>query len=285
MVSLDIRPLRASFGATVHGVALDSLDEATFAAIHAAWLEYALLVFPLQHVGLEAQNAFARRFGELEFEAAPLSNVRKDGSLRADDGSDDVVAILRGNMDWHADSTYMPVQAKGAVFSAHVVPDAGGATEWADMRAAYDALDAEMRARIDGLCAHHSLQYSQGRLGHAHGQDSEYSGYGMTESDAPLRPLVKVHPETGRRTLAIGRHAFGIPGLPEAASEALLSELVDFACRPPRVVTHRWQAGDLVIWDNRCLLHRARPWDMTQSRVMYHTRIAGDPATESGRAA
>ena len=98
----------------------------------------------------------------------------------------------------------------------------------------------------------------------------------------PLRPLVKRHPVTGRRSLFIGRHAYGIPGLAEAESERLLDELLAFACQPPRVFAHRWQAGDVAIWDNRCVLHRARPWDPAEPRVMHHTRIAGDPATESG---
>lgn len=278
---LVITPCDASFGAVVTGIDLTALDSSALDALQAAWLEYALLIFPDQHLSIDAQNTFARHFGALEFEAAPLANVRRDGSLRPDDGSDDVVAILRGNMGWHMDSTYMPLQAKGAVFSAHVVPDTGGATEWADMRAAYDALDETTKARIADLAAHHSLAYSQGRLGHAHAEGSEYSGYGFGE-DAPLRPLVKVHPETGRPALVIGRHAYGIPGLGAEASERLLDELLEFACRPPRVVSHQWKAGDVVLWDNRCLLHRARPWNMSEPRVMYHTRIAGERASEAG---
>ena len=101
----------------------------------------------------------------------------------------------------------------------------------------------------------------------------------------PRRPLVKVHPETGRKSLLIGRHAHAIPGLPAAESEQLLDELVSFACQPPRVYHHRWTVGDAIIWDNRCLLHRATPWDMTQPRVMWHTRLAGDPVSEAALAA
>lgn len=279
----ELEPLPATFGARITGLDLAALDDAAFAALYDAWLEYALLIFPGAGLSTAEQVAFARRFGDMEFDIAPLSNVRKDGTLRADDGTDDVVKVLRGNMGWHADSTYMPVQAKGAVFSAHVVPEEGGETGWADMRAAYDALDDDLRRRIEGLSAHHSLVHSQAKLGHAHAADSEYSGYGF-HGEAPLRPLVKVHPETGRRSLLIGRHAYGIPGLEEAASERLLDELVAFACRPPRVYQHRWQVGDVVLWDNRCLLHRACPWDMSRPRVMYHSRIAGDPVTEAGLA-
>jgi alpha-ketoglutarate-dependent taurine dioxygenase len=277
---LVIEPLDATFGAVVTGLRLAELDAETFAALRAAWLDRALLVFPGQHLDSAEQDAFARRFGSLEFAAAPLSNVRSDGTLRPTDGSDDVVKILQGNMGWHADSTYMPVQAKGAVFSAQVVPPQGGETAWADMRAAYDALDDGLRARIEKLSAHHSLEHSQAKLGHAHGSDSSYSGYGFGQAGVPLRPLVKTHPETGRRSLLIGRHAYGIPGLSAAESEDLLATLLAFACRPPRLCEHRWQPGDVVLWDNRCLLHRGRPWDMSQPRVVLHTRIAGDPASE-----
>ncbi len=276
---IRVERLPATFGAVVTGVDLSRLDEGQFAGLHELWLEHALLIFPGAHLTNEQQVAFARRFGELEFDLAPLSNVRKDGSLRHDD--DDVVKVLKGNMGWHADSTYMPVQAKGAVFTAHVVPRSGGETGWADMRAAYDALDDELRARVDALSAHHSLYYSQAKLGHAPQPGSEYSGYGFHDQPPPLRPLVKVHPETGRRSLLVGRHAYGIPGLAAEESERLLEALVAFACQPPRIYHHSWSPGDAVLWDNRCLLHRARPWDMDEPRVMYHSRIAGDPASES----
>jgi alpha-ketoglutarate-dependent taurine dioxygenase len=275
-----VEPLEATFGAVVTGVKLADLDDVAFARLYETWLEYALLLFPDQHLTGPEQVAFAKRFGELEFDLAPISNVKGDGSIRPADDSDDMMKIIQGNMGWHCDSTYVPVQAKGAVFTAHRVPSNGGETGWADMRAAYDALEDEMRARIAELSAYHSLYYSQAKLGHAPKGDSEYSGYGFHDQEPPLRALVKVHPETGRRSLLIGRHAYGIPGLAPADSERLLNDLVDFACRPPRVHHHVWSPGDAVVWDNRCLLHRAMPWDMTEPRVMYHARIAGDPASE-----
>jgi alpha-ketoglutarate-dependent taurine dioxygenase len=280
---LEIQPLQASFGAVVRGVRLADLDLQTWDALYAAWLDYALLVFPGQHLDRIQQIAFASHFGPLEFKIAPISNVRADGTVRSEADDDDVIKVLKGNMGWHADSTYMPVQAKGAVFSAEVVPGSGGATGWADMRAAYDALDQVMQARVEGLSAHHSLRYSQAKLGHRQeaGAKSDYSGYGFHDGPEPLRPLVKIHPETSRKSLLIGRHAHDIPGLDPAASEALLSKLVDFACRPPRVYHHDWAPGDVVVWDNRCLLHRATPWDMNEPRVMWHSRIAGDPIGEA----
>jgi alpha-ketoglutarate-dependent taurine dioxygenase len=278
--TFDLKPLDATFGAVATGLKLAALDDATWRDLYAAWLEYALLIFPEQHLSRDEQIAFARRFGPLEFEMAPLSNVKSDGTLILDPDND-IIKVLKGNMGWHCDSTYMPVQAKGAVFSAQVTPRSGGATGWADMRAAYDALPDDLRAQVEKLSAHHSLYYSQAKLGHVPKAGSAYSGYGFHDGPVPLRPLVKVHPETGRKSLVIGRHAHNIPGMDEAESERFLQELVDFSCRPPRIHYHDWSPGDVVVWDNRCLLHRATPWDMHEPRVMWHSRIAGDPATES----
>ena len=277
----------ATFGAIVRGIRLADLDEATFRELYAVWLESALLVFPDQHLTKDEQVAFADRFGPREFPLAPISNVLPDGSLRDPEKNDEVLRILKGNQGWHADSTYMPIQAKAAVFTAHVVPSRGGETEWADMRAAYDALDPAMRARIADLGAHHSIVYSQIRAGHAPPSEKSdyYGGYGFEGGPAPLRPLVKIHPETGRRSLLVGRHAHAIPGLDPAESEKLLDELVEFACRPPRVYRHAWKPGDAVVWDNRCLLHRGMPWDLGEARVMYHARVKGDPVAEAALAA
>lgn len=277
--AFHVEPLPATFGATVTGLKLAALEEASFRDLYRTWLEYGLLILPGQHLTRDEQVAFARRFGPLEIEITPISNVRADGSVRPEDG-DDVIKVLKGNMGWHCDSTYMPVQAKGAVFTAQVVPDEGGETEWADMAAAYEALSPAVRGRVEGLSAFHSLRYSQGKLGHAHKPGSAYSGYGMTVDDPPLRPLVKVHPETGRRCLMIGRHAYGLPGLEAEESERFLDELCADACKPPRIWRHRWTPGDAVIWDNRRLMHRACPWDMSRPRVMHHSRIAGDPVSE-----
>ena len=279
----EIEPLDATFGAVVKGLKLAALDDTTWRALHAAWLEYALLIFPTQHLTRDEQIAFAKRFGPLEFEMAALSNVKADGTVIVDPDND-TLKVLKGNMGWHCDSTYMPVQAKGAVFSAGVLPSSGGATGWADMRAAYDALDEDLRAKVETLSAHHSLYYSQAKLGHYPRKGSDYSGYGFHDGPAPLRPLVKIHPETGRKSLLIGRHAHAIPGMDANESERFLQELVNFACRPPRIYHHDWTAGDTVVWDNRCLLHRAMPWDMDEPRVMWHSRIAGDPASEAALA-
>jgi alpha-ketoglutarate-dependent taurine dioxygenase len=281
---MQIQPLDTSFGAIVTGVNLDKMDEQLLAAIHESWLEYGLLIFPGQFLTHAAQIAFARNFGELEIDLAAISNLLRNGKVRDDLPDDEVLKVLKGNMGWHMDSTYMPVQATGAVFTAHVVPEKGGETAWADMRAAYDALSAELRDEISGLKAYHSLYYSQQKAGFGPAADGNYIGYGFNNQEPPLRSLVKVHPETGRPNLVIGRHAYGIVGLSAEASERLLTELLEFSCQAPRVYQHSWQEGDAVLWDNRRLMHRACPWNWSEPRVMYHTRIAGDPASECAAA-
>ena len=147
----DIQPLDASFGAVVRGVKLAAIDDAVWRELNAAWLEYALLIFPGQNLKRGEQIAFAKRFGPLEFEMAAISNVKSDGSLRREADNDDMMKILKGNMGWHADSTYMPVQAKGAVFSAELVPSIGGSTGWADIAVTEAGRDAPSRS--DGALA------------------------------------------------------------------------------------------------------------------------------------
>ena len=284
--SFAVQPLDATFGAVISGVKLATIDDGSLDELKKLWLEHALLIFPGQFFTNAEQIAFAKRIGPLEFEMAALSNVKEDGTLRLEKDNDDRMKVLKGNMGWHCDSTYMPVQAKGAVFSAEVVPSIGGRTGFADMRAAYDALDESLKARLEGLAAHHSLHYSQSKLGHqAKKSDGEYSGYGFHNGPVPLRQLVKTHPETGRKSLLIGRHAHNIPGMDRDESQRLLEGLVTFACQRPRTWHHDWRPGDAILWDNRCLLHQATPWDMTQRRIMWHSRIAGDPKSEAALAA
>ena len=175
----------------------------------------------------------------MEFDITPISNVRKDGTIR-DPVDDDVVKSLKGNMEWHHDSTYMPIQAKGSVFTAHRVPEKGGETGWADMTSAYEALDQDMKNKIEDLSAYHSYTYSQAKYKHKPQSESEFSGYGFDVDPPPFRPLVKTHPETGKKSLLIGRHAYGIPGMTKEESKALLDELNDFACQGDRVYHHSW---------------------------------------------
>ena len=277
---MQVERLDATLGAVVTGVRLAELDDHGWRAIEAAFHEHAILVFPGQHLSDDEQRAFARRFGELEVIVGedgmtPIMNVKRNGEVLPADNP--VMSIVRGNQGWHTDSSYMPVAAKASMLSARVVPSQGGLTEWCDMRAAYDALDDDTKARLEGLSAAHSIVYSQERAG-----ESTMPGfYGYDVESPPRRPLVKLHPVTGRPALFIGRHAHDVTGMTREEGERFLDDLLDFACRPPRVYTHRWSVGDLVVWDNRCVLHRARPWDWSEPRVMMHTRVSGDPATEA----
>lgn len=279
---MDITPIPdKGFGAVVTGVRLAELSDDEFGAIRAAWLERGFLLFPEQFLSDAENVAFGERFGELEFGANPMSNSRKQ-----DDGSFGEVfgfrtQIMRtnvGNEAWHTDSTYKPISSKCAMLSAVTVPEEGGNTELADMRAGYAALDQATKDRIEGLSAFHSTQFSQANdVGDfpPQGNNSIYHG------EAYLRPLVKVHPDTGIKNLFVGRHAFGIPGLPRAESRALLKSLVEFVVSDPsRVYSHHWQPGDTLFWDNRALLHRAMPYDYAKPRVLIGTRVAGNPATE-----
>ena len=278
---LTVTPADATLGATVTDVDLARLDDAAWTRVEDAFHEYGVLIFPGQDLDEDAQIAFAERFGDIEYlrptddKAVSITNRREDGEVF---GAEEFrYKTLRGNEGWHTDSSYMPLAARASVLSAQAVPSWGGETEWADMRAAYDALEDETRARVEGLSAHHSLYQSQAKIGY---EIETGAGYGYHTRGAPLRPLVKTHPVTGRKSLFIGRHAFRIPGMEDAEAQALLDDLADRACRPPRVLRHRWAPGDVVIWDNRCVLHRARPYDYGEVRTLRHTRVAGDPASE-----
>jgi alpha-ketoglutarate-dependent taurine dioxygenase len=276
-----VTPLEdTTFGAIITDVDLNKFNEATWRRVENAFHEYAALVFPAQHLSEQAQVAFAMRFGEIEIlregaTAIQITNKKPDGTLFKP--QDFRFKTLRGNEGWHMDSTYMPLAAKAGVLSAIEVPSTGGETELADMRAAYDALDQATKIQIAGFSAYHSLYASQAKIGHI---VEPGSGYGYHDKGAPLRPLVKVHPVTGHKALCIGRHAYRIPGMLDEDAQTLLDDLLEFACQPPRVYTHHWEPGDLIIWDNRCVLHRARPYDFNETRILQATRIAGDPQSE-----
>ena len=282
-MSIELAPIDATLGAVVTGVDLAKVDDETWKGIHDAFLVYGLLVFPGQnHLDDESQGAFALRFGKMEqlnpkqtVPTVRISNRRPDGTLVQRD--EQQFRLLRGNEGWHTDSTYMPLAAKAGMLMALAVPPAGGETEYADMRAAYDELDDDMKQRLEGLSAYHSLYHSQAKVGFSHTTDNLY---GFHDKGAPLRPVIKRHPETGRKSLYTGRHAYGIVGMSEDESAALLDKLMADACQPPRTYRHSWSVGDLVVWDNRCVMHRARPYDTRHARVLRACRIAGEPESE-----
>jgi alpha-ketoglutarate-dependent taurine dioxygenase len=281
-MAIRIEPIDATLGAVVAGVDLAFLDDVLWREIHAAFLQYGVLVFPGQRLDAEAQGRFARRFGAVEQMSPrgatptfPIANIKPDGTLAQPE--DEQYKILKGNEGWHTDSTYMPLASKAAMLYALVVPPEGGETEFADMRAAWDALDAVTRELLEGRSAYHSLYYSQSRQGFTHRTDHQY---GFHDKGAPLRPVVKVHPDTGRKSIYTGRHAHNLTGLAPEESERLLDDLLEWACQPPRTYRHAWTVGDLVVWDNRCLMHRACPYDPKHPRHLRGSRISGDPASE-----
>ena len=279
---LTIEPIEGKvFGAIVTGVSLVDMDDKTFKTLYQAFLEYGFLVLPEQFLSEQQNIEFGKRFGELEFGALPLANQHRN-----DDGSFSTLVKLdsqrmrtnRGNEAWHTDSTYWPVSSKCAMLSALKVPNVGGQTELADMRAGYASLPTDLQEQIASLSAYHSTEFSQANdLGDFPERDKNSIYHG----EAYLRPLVKVHPETGVKNLFIGRHAFGIPGLSRQRSRELLAQLLEHVvAEPTRVYQHQWREGDLLVWDNRALLHRARPYDYSEPRVLIGTRVKGDEASE-----
>lgn len=274
---MQIRPVDATLGATVTGVDLrQPLSDAGFARIEEAWNQYAVLLFPEQHLSDEQHLAFTRRFGRLELSIrrngsnlSRLSNV-KDGAVVPPSSLQ--ARFLVGNTYWHSDSSYKSTGAKASLLAAHVVPTEGGETEWADMRAAYDALGPAMQARLEGKIAVHSYEYSHKPFG-----GMEILGPEELKHLGPVEhPVVQVHPATGRKNLFVGRHASHILGEDFAESRALLERLTEEGAQPPRLWKHRWRPGDLVIWDNRCVLHRGHRWPDDQARIMVRTTVAGD---------
>ena len=279
---MNITPVQDKvFGATVTDVALGNLTETEFANIKAAFLDYGFLFFPEQFLSDAENVAFGERFGELEFGGNPMSNQERLGDRRFGKIFDIDTQRMRsnvGNEAWHTDSTYKPISSKCGMLSAVAVPSTGGETSLADLRAGYAALDEATRDRIEGLSAYHSTQYSQANdVGDFPSQNPN----GIYHGEAYLRPLVKVHPDTGVKNLFVGRHAFGIPGLERSESKRLIKTLVEFVVSDPsRVYTHRWRPGDTLFWDNRAILHRAHSYDYAEPRVLIGTRVAGEPESE-----
>ena len=282
MIKPNISPVpNKTFGAVITDVDLKNLTTDDFALIRQIFLKFGFLVFPRQFLSDQENIAFGERFGKLEFGASPMANQAKmeDGTYgKVFDIESQRMRTNVGNEAWHTDSTYWPISSKCAMLSAIVVPKEGGETQLADMRAGYAALDEATKSQIAHLSAYHSTEFSQANdVGNfpLREEGSIYHG------EAYLRPLVKTHPETGVKNLFVGRHAFGIPGLERHESRELLQQLVQFVISAEeRVYTHQWEVGDTLIWDNRALLHRARPYDYGQPRVLTATRVAGDPETE-----
>jgi alpha-ketoglutarate-dependent 2,4-dichlorophenoxyacetate dioxygenase len=290
-MSLTIRQVHPVFVGEVSGVDLRKpLTAEEAAAIDAGMDKYAVLVFHGQDITDEQQIAFSRNFGTLELPGA-ASNITKDHErrLRAEladvsnldkeqrpfDRDDRRRMFNLGNQLWHSDSSFRAVPAKYSLLSGRVVPSEGGNTEFADMRAAYDALDDKTKAEIEDLVCEHSLLYSRGLLGFTELSEEEKANF------KPVRQsLVRTHPVTGRKSLYLSAHAGTIVGWPMPEARAFLRDLTEHATQREFVHAHVWKQYDLVMWDNRQTMHRVRRFDDTKvTRDMRRTTIKGETMT------
>ena len=278
---LDVRSVKQDFGAHVTNVNVSApLSEAAFAAIHAAWLAHGVLIFRDQHLDDDALVAFSSRFGTLEASPASdsvaaggspvleiwiISNVIEDGKPIGSLGS--------GEAEWHTDMSYVAKPPKASVLYALSVPDRGGDTWFADMNAAYDTLPDDLRAAIAGRRANHAESFtSVGELRKGAALPS-----GVLSAPGTAHPIVRTHSETHRRALYLGRRRWAyIEGLEVAESEALLDRLWAHCADAQFAIKHRWRPGDLVVWDNRRVIHRRDAFDSSARRIMHRTQIMGD---------
>jgi alpha-ketoglutarate-dependent 2,4-dichlorophenoxyacetate dioxygenase len=286
---MKTRQIGPCFAADVDDIDLRKpLTHDEVAAVHAGMDEFAVLVFHDQPLDDEQQLAFSRSLGELEHAIgtslrapdeyrlpttfADVSNLDKDHKVFARDDRRRLFAI--GNRLWHSDSSFKAIPAKYSLLHARAIPSKGGNTEFADMRTAYDALDADTKAEIEDLVCEHSQLFSRQQLGFFDFTDEERARF------APVRQrLVRTHPSTGRKSLYLSSHAGSILGWPVPEARAFLRDLVEHATQRPFVYAHRWRVGDLVMWDNRRTMHRARPFPVHEPRDMRRTTLAGDAPT------
>jgi len=279
-MALSVRPLHPLFAGEATGVDLTRpLDPATVAAIAAAMDRHAVLVFPGQPITGEQQVAFSQRFGDLEtprkayrtaLTARQVSDVSNlDADNRVLPRGDAQRMYTLGNQLWHTDSSFKLRPATYSMLSAHVVPVAGGETEFADLRAAWDALPAARKAEIEGLVATHSLAHSRALIGFALPPEEQ----ARLPAEPAQRAVVQTHPGSGRKTLFLASHASHIVGWPVPEGRMLLLQLIEFATQREFVYRHEWRVGDLVIWDNRCTMHRGCPFPADQPRDMRRTTV------------
>src|SRR5579883_916257 len=278
-MSLELRPLHPLFAAEITGADLSRpVDRGLVQEIWRAIDTYAVLVFRDQRLDDTALRDFAARFGPLEIgraaataarrrlkhpEIGDISNLDEDGNLRARDDRRRLDSL--GNRLWHTDASYMPVPVVLGMLFAVAVPPPGpfgaGETEFADMRAAYDALSEAQRAAVDDLVVEHDVFWSRGQIGFTEFPPGEREQYPPSR-----QPLVRRHPGSGRKGLYLSAHASHIVGWPVPEGRLLLRDLEEHATQRQFVYSHKWAVGELVIWDNRCTMHRGRPHDETQPR-------------------
>src|SRR6266516_3313049 len=279
---IEVVPTGRALGAEVRGVDLRDLDEAAFARLMQAWHQHSVVLIREQTLSDQELIAFSRRLGDLDWapiqetgrrfvEGLPeiyiVSNVKVNG--------EPIGSLGDGEAVWHTDMSYLEVPPKASILYSLEVPPLGGNTSFCTMYGIYEALPAKLKNRIAGLKIKHDGTYNSGG----------YLRQGVTATDDPrtspgaVHPLVCTHPDTGRRMLYLGRRRNAyLMGLDLADSEALLDELWDFVARREFAWEHVWRAGDLVLWDNRCTMHRRDPFDASARRIMHRTQIKGSAA-------
>ncbi len=285
---IEVTQLHPKFVGEVSGIDLrEPVDTGSVAALIQAIDTHGILVFHDQDIDDEQQLAFSAKFGDLRMSSR---NIRADYTPRIDPRMTDISNIdangdvlkpddrerlyMLGNRFWHTDNAFRRVPAKYSLLSARVVPPEGGETEFTDMRAAYDALPDKMKARLEGMVAIHSIMHSRAIMG--------FTDYSQEELDAlPPVPhaMVRTHPGSGRKALYIASYAHEIRGMDTPDARMLLHDLMEHATQRQFVYTHAWRAGDLVMWDNRCTMHRARDYDMTQRRDLHRSTVMDDGPT------
>jgi alpha-ketoglutarate-dependent 2,4-dichlorophenoxyacetate dioxygenase len=292
---IKIRQIGPCFAGEVEGADLTKpLPPADIEAIHRGMDQYAVLVFHDQHINDEQQLAFTQSLGPLEHAIgtslrgpndhrlpttfADVSNLDKDNKPFARDDRRRLFAI--GNRLWHSDSSFKVIPAKYSLLHARVLPSKGGNTEFADMRAAYDALDEETKALVEDLVCEHSQMYSRAQLGFTDFTEEERIRFKPV-----LQRLVRVHPVTKRKSLYLSSHAGTIVGWPVPEAKAFLKDLTEMATQREYVYVHKWRVGDLVMWDNRQTMHRARPFPAEEPRDVRRTTLMGDAPTVAQQAA
>jgi alpha-ketoglutarate-dependent 2,4-dichlorophenoxyacetate dioxygenase len=287
---ISIRPLHPDFAGEVSGIDCRlPLDAQQIAAIEAGMDRYAVLVFHDQPLSDQQQLAFTRHFGALENYPTPghirrpqeqrlgpgiadFSNLDKEGNILS--AEDRLWFFKLGDRLWHSDSSFRPIPAKYSLLSGRIVPSWGADTEFADMRAAYDALDPRTKAMVEGLVCEHSLIYSRAAIGFTDLSPEEVAAF------KPVRQaLVRSHPVTGRKSLFLASHAGAIVGWTVPEARMFLHELTEHARQREFVYRHQWRVGDLVMWDNRQTMHRGRRFARDEVRDVRRTTLAGDAPT------
>jgi len=280
---MELITLGPGFAAEVRGAGMAEVaaDDATYAAVRTAFEEHSVLVFRKQPITDELQVAFSRRFGPLEIakaasrgEGTPfsiLTNVEPDGTLVPPDHKEALRA--RANQLWHTDSCFKIPPALASVLSARIVASTGGETEFVSMRLAWQNLSPELRAKLDHAYAWHDYAHSRGKIAPHLASERERS----TMPPVSWRMRWR-NPVNGRDALYIASHTCGIDGMDQQEALRLIDELTALATLPERIYQHRWQAGDVVMWDNRATLHRGRPWPDDQPRNMMRTTISATDA-------